>query len=31
VLGLMDGLASTGHGGSLRRVAAVLGIDLTHT
>jgi hypothetical protein len=27
----MDGLASTGHGGSLRRVAAVLGIDLTHT
>jgi L-cysteine:1D-myo-inositol 2-amino-2-deoxy-alpha-D-glucopyranoside ligase len=31
VLGLMDGLASTGHGESLRRVAAVLGIDLTHT
>jgi L-cysteine:1D-myo-inositol 2-amino-2-deoxy-alpha-D-glucopyranoside ligase len=31
VLGLMDGLASSGHGESLRRVAEVLGIDLTHT
>jgi L-cysteine:1D-myo-inositol 2-amino-2-deoxy-alpha-D-glucopyranoside ligase len=28
VLGLMDGLASTGHGESLRRVGAVLGYDL---
>jgi L-cysteine:1D-myo-inositol 2-amino-2-deoxy-alpha-D-glucopyranoside ligase len=29
VLGLLDGLASTGHGESLRHVGAVLGIDLT--
>jgi L-cysteine:1D-myo-inositol 2-amino-2-deoxy-alpha-D-glucopyranoside ligase len=31
VLALMDGLASGGHGASLRAVAAVMGIDLTHT
>ena len=30
VLELMDGLAASGHGMSLRTVAAVLGIDLTH-